>query len=97
MQSRQSIAEGTEMNDRDVIDQHANAVHRRDAAHVFRLVVVAAIVVALIAVAMDNRDDVRLGYAVGDAQAPVWIVVVAAAVGGMIIGWLMRHRSRHSD
>jgi uncharacterized integral membrane protein len=85
------------MNDRDVIDQQTSAVHRRDAAHVFRLVIVAAIVVALIVVAMDNRDDVRLGYAVGDAQAPVWIALVAAAVAGMIIGWLMRHRSRRSD
>ena len=85
------------MNDRDVIDQNASAVHRRDVAHVFRMVIVAAIIVALLAVGMDNREDVRLGYAIGDAQAPVWIVVVAAAVGGMIIGWLMRHRSRHSS
>lgn len=85
------------MNDRDVTDQHTSAVHRRDTAQVFRLVVVAAIVVAIVAVAMDNRDDVRLGYAVGDAQAPVWIVVIAAAVAGMVIGWLIRHRPRHRD
>lgn len=84
------------MNDRDVIDQHASAVHRRDVGHMFRLVIVAAIVIALILVAMDNRHDVTLGYAVGEGQAPVWIVVVAAAIGGMIIGWLMRHRSRRS-
>ena len=85
------------MNDRDVIDQHTTAVHRRDAAQVFRLVVVAAIVVVLVAVAMDNRDDVRLGYVVGDAQAPVWIVIVASALAGMVIGWIIRHRPRRRD
>ena len=82
------------MNDRDVIDRNAGAVHRRDAAQVIRLVVVAAIIVALVLVAMDNRHDVRLGYVFDDAEAPTWIVIVASAVGGMIIGWLIRHRPR---
>jgi uncharacterized integral membrane protein len=84
------------MNDRDVIDQHAGAVHRRDAAQVVRLVLVAAIIIGLVIIGMDNRDDVRLGYAVGDAQAPVWIVIILAALAGMIIGWLIRHRPRHN-
>ena len=82
------------MADRDDVDRNAGAVHRRDAAQVMRLVIVLIIVAALVVVAMDNRDDVRVGYAVGDAQAPVWIVLVAAAIGGVIIGWLMRHRTR---
>ena len=80
------------MNDRDEIDQHSGAVHRRDARQITRFVVVVAIVTALIVVAMDNREDVRIGYAVGDASAPVWVVVVAAAAAGVIIGWLMRRR-----
>ena len=80
------------MNDRDEIDQHSSAVHRRDAMQIARFVGVFAIVAALIVVAMDNRDDVRIGYAVGDANAPVWIVLVSAAVAGVIIGWLMRRR-----
>jgi uncharacterized integral membrane protein len=83
------------MNDRDDIDHHAGAVHRRDAAQVVRLVLVAAIIVGLIVVGMDNRDDVRLGYAVGDAQAPIWVVIVVAAVAGMVIAWLIRHRPRN--
>jgi uncharacterized integral membrane protein len=82
------------MVDRDEIDQHAGAVHRRDAAHIIRLIVVAAIVAALIVVALDNRDDVRIGYAIGEASAPVWIVVVAAAISGVVIGWLLRRRPR---
>jgi uncharacterized integral membrane protein len=81
------------VNDRDDVGQRAAAVHRRDAAQVIRLVVVLAIVAALVAVAMDNRDDVRVGYAVGEANAPIWIVLVAAALAGIVIGWLLRRRS----
>jgi uncharacterized integral membrane protein len=82
------------MNDRDVVDRHTGAVHRRDAALVFRLIIIAAIIVALFLVAMDNRHDVRLGYVFDDAEAPTWIVIVAAAFAGMVIGWLIRHRPR---
>ena len=57
-----------------------------------RWVVIAAIVVGIVLVAMDNRDDVRVGYAVGDAEAPIWIVIIIAAVAGVFIGWLVRHR-----
>lgn len=77
------------------VSEHASAVHRRDVAQLIRWLFIAAIVVALLLVAMDNRDDVRVGYAVGDTQAPIWIVIVIAAVAGMFIGWLIRHRPRH--
>ena len=77
------------------VQEHAGAVHRHDAALIVRWVLIAAIVVATIVVAMDNRSDVSVGYAVGDAQAPVWIVIVVAAVAGLLIGWLIRHRPRH--
>jgi len=30
----------------------------------------------------------------GDASAPIWIVLVAAALAGVVIGWLIRHRPR---
>jgi uncharacterized integral membrane protein len=76
----------------DDVAEHASAVHRRDVAQLIRWLFIAAIVVGLVLVAMDNRDDVRVGYAVGDAQAPIWIVIIFAAVAGMFIGWLIRHR-----
>ena len=79
----------------DDVVEHAGAVHRHDAMQLIRWVLIAAIVVGLILVAMDNRDDVRVGYAVGDAEAPIWIVIIAAAVAGVFIGWLVRHRPRH--
>ena len=79
----------------DDIAEHAGAVHRRDFALLLRWLFIAAIVVALVVVAMDNRKDVRVGYAVGDAEAPIWIVMIAAAAAGIIIGWLVRHRPRN--
>ena len=79
----------------DDVAEHTGAVHRRDAMQVIRWVFIAAIVVALVLVAMDNQNDVRVGYAIGDAEAPIWIVIIAAAVAGVFIGWLIRHRPRH--
>ncbi len=81
----------------DDVDTHAGRVHRRDAARLVRSVIVVAIVAAVVAVALDNRDDARLGYVFGDASAPTWIVIIGAAVAGAVIGWLVRHRSRHAD
>jgi uncharacterized integral membrane protein len=79
----------------DDVVEHAGAVHRRDASLIIRWLLIAAIVVAIVLVAMDNRDDVRVGYAIGDTQAPIWIVIIAAAVAGVFVGWLIRHRPRH--
>ncbi len=82
------------MADQDDIDKASGAVHRRDLARIVQLVVVAALVIAFVVVALDNRDEVRLGYAIGDAHAPVWMVIALSALGGLIIGWLLRLRSR---
>ena len=86
------------MADHDEIEQNSEAVHRRDLARIIRLVVILALVAAFIAVALDNRADVRVGYAIGEALAPGWLVILLSAVGGLIIGWLLRLRSRsHRD
>ena len=63
-----------------------------DLARVVRFTLVAAIVAVLVLVGVDNREDVRVGYVVGDAEAPIWIVLALAAVGGVLIGWLVKHR-----
>ena len=84
------------------MNQHSDVADRslttqaRDVGRGLRLFVAAALVAAVVVVAFDNRDDVRLGYVFGDAQAPVWIVLVAAGIVGVLIGWLVKHRShRH--
>ena len=68
----------------------------RDVGRLLRLIVAAALVAAIVVVGFDNRDDVRLGYVFGDAEAPVWIVLVVAGIVGVMIGWLVKHRAhRH--
>lgn len=78
----------------DAVGEHAGAVHRHDAARLLRWLFIAAVVVAIVVVALDNRNDVRVGYAFGDAEAPIWTVMVAAALAGVFIGYLIRHRPR---
>ncbi|HQZ34226.1 MAG TPA: LapA family protein [Ilumatobacteraceae bacterium] len=86
------------MAEYDEVEQNRGAVHRRDIAAIVRVVVVVALIVAFIAVALDNRGDVRVGYAIGEAMAPGWLVILLSALGGLIIGWLLRLRSRsHRD
>lgn len=63
-----------------------------DLSRVVRFALVAVILAGLVLVAVDNREDVRVGYIVGDTRAPIWIVLVLAAVGGVMIGWLVKHR-----
>jgi len=76
----------------DVAVEHAGAVHRRDLARLFRLLVAAAFIVALVLVGFDNRTKVRIGYVFGHAQAPVWVVVVGSALAGMLIAALAGRR-----
>jgi uncharacterized integral membrane protein len=63
-------------------------------AGVVRAIVIAAIVVVFVVVALDNRQDVRLGYVFGDVSAPVWLVILGAGFVGLLVGWLIRHRPR---
>jgi uncharacterized integral membrane protein len=65
-----------------------------DAALIVRLVLIVALVVVLVVVALDNRDDVRVGYAIGHKQGPIWVVILCSAAAGVVIGWLIRHRPR---
>ena len=43
---------------------------RVDTAQVVRFVIVAVVAVAIVALALDNRHDVRLGYVFGDGERP---------------------------
>jgi len=70
----------------------------RSAGSRMRLVIGAVLVVILIALLADNSDDTRIGYVFGDVEAPLFLVLVVAAVLGALIGWLVLHRPhRHSD
>ena len=57
-----------------------------------RIVIAALIVAVIIAVAIDNSESVEVGYVIGETEAPVWVVLVAAGIAGVVIGWLIKHR-----
>jgi uncharacterized integral membrane protein len=82
------------VNDRFESEHVSTIDTARGVGHIIGIVVMVALVVALLLLALDNTEDVRVGYVVGDADAPLWTIVVAAAVAGVIIGWLIRHRRR---
>jgi uncharacterized integral membrane protein len=65
---------------------------RTDVGRIARGVIVVLIVAAIMALAIDNRHDIQLGYVIGDATAPAWMVVTASAIAGVGIGWLVKHR-----
>lgn len=57
-----------------------------------RILVWVVAVVALVAVAASNSQDVEVDWVVGDSTLPLWVVIAAAAVTGMVIGWIARWR-----
>lgn len=78
------------------IEEYSGKVHRHDAWVITRVVIVAAILIALVVVAFDNREEVRIGYAFGSVDAPIWVVLLIAIAVGLLIGWLLRFRRRAS-
>ena len=54
--------------------------------------------VVVVALALDNRDEARVGWVVGDTTASVvWIVLAAAFVGwlaGIVTHIIIRRRTR---
>jgi uncharacterized integral membrane protein len=77
---------------RDDVVEHSGAVHRHDLARLLRFLLALALVVALVIVGFDNRSKVRVGYVFGHAQTPVWVVVVGAALAGMVVAALATRR-----
>ena len=74
------------------VDDRSTSDQARDVRRGLRFVVAAVLVAAIVVVALDNTDDVRLGYVFGDAQAPVWVALAVAGVVGVLIGLLVEHR-----
>ena len=62
------------------------------------LLLLAALVLVIVLLALDNRNDAQLSWVVGDTTAPVvWIVLASAFVGwlaGIVTHMLVRRRTR---
>jgi uncharacterized integral membrane protein len=78
-------------------DHQAPAHPTDDRGGAVRWIIAALIVAAIVVVAVDNREEVSVGYVFGDASAPLWVILVAAGIAGIVVGWLVKHRPRHHD
>jgi uncharacterized integral membrane protein len=78
-------------------DHPPRADRTGDRSTAVRWIIAALIVVAIVGVAVDNREEISVGYVFGDASAPVWVILVAAGIAGIVVGWLVKHRPRHHD
>jgi uncharacterized integral membrane protein len=97
---RPVVVEATVMSghdsDRDTIEEiHVVDDRPGDVGRALRWFFAAVVAAIVIAVGVDNRDKVRVGYVIGDAETPMWLVLIGAAIAGVIIGWLIKHRPRH--
>jgi len=68
--------------------------HRRRSAQTARLIVGTVLLVVVIAIVVDNRQSTTVGYVFGNVRAPLIVVMVASAVAGALVGWLLLHRAR---
>jgi uncharacterized integral membrane protein len=62
-----------------------------------RLVLGLIILVAAVAIVVDNRQTTRVGYVFGDVRAPLVVVLLLSAAAGALIGWLLSHRPSHQE
>ncbi len=52
--------------------------------------------VILLALLLDNRQSVTIGYVIGDVKAPLIVVLAVTAVLGAIVGRLLEWRTNRS-
>ncbi|MBA3653610.1 MAG: hypothetical protein H0W70_05385 [Actinobacteria bacterium] len=72
-------------------DEVAASPARKDRARLAGAVVAVAVIVAL---AFDNRQDVRIGYVLGDAHVRLVYLLLVTAILGAVAGRLARRRRR---
>ncbi len=78
--------------------RHDRDLRRRSAGETLRLVLGLVLLAAVVAFVVDNRSDVRVGWVLGDSEAPLAFVLLITAVAGAGVGWLLMHRPRpHRD
>ena len=76
-------------------EQERKDAHRRSPAHTARLVIGIVLLVAVIAIVVDNRQQATVGYVFGDVRTPLIVALLGAAVVGALVGWLLLHRPHH--
>ena len=68
-------------------DSNENSIRTRQTIRILLWVVIAAVVVAL---ALANTQDVTVDWLFGDLGTSLWVVIVASAGVGVVLGYLAR-------
>lgn len=71
---------------------HVERHRARDASRTLQGVIAGGVLVVLIALAVDNRDEVNVSWVFGEGNVSLALVVAASAVAGALVGWLILHR-----
>lgn len=61
-------------------------------SQIVRVVVIALLVIALVAFAIDNAQDVEVGWVFGSGQLALWVVITVSALAGALIGYFAGRR-----
>jgi uncharacterized integral membrane protein len=72
-----------------VSESNARSIRARQT---FRLVVVVVLVAIVVAFAVDNSQDVEVGWLFGEGSLPLWVVIVATFVVGNLAGYVAGRR-----
>ncbi len=86
-------------DDRDpIITDRRPAVRHRahDLGQLLRGMFAGVILAVLVALGVDNRQDIAVSYIFDEGSAQLWVLLAIAAVGGMLFGWLVAFRSHRS-
>jgi uncharacterized integral membrane protein len=62
------------------------------ARQTFRIVVVVVLVAIVVAFAVDNSQDVEVGWLFGEGDLPLWVVIVGTFVVGGLAGYVAGRR-----
>lgn len=62
---------------------------------ILRVLVVLALVGLVVALAVDNRQEVSVGWLVDEGATPLYQVLLAAFAAGIVVGLVARRRHRH--
>ncbi len=70
-------------------DSQERSIRARQTVRIVVWVAIAAVVLAL---ALANTQDVTVDWLFGDLDTSVWVVIVASAAVGAVLGYLARWR-----
>jgi uncharacterized integral membrane protein len=75
--------------------QFGDAMADRNTRNTVRIVVGVILVIVLVALIVDNTDEVHVGYVFGDVDMALWVLVLISAGLGAAIAYLVSWVRRH--